>query len=202
MDMHLAQGLRRALPALAFAFLTSAYTSAMKNPEIKHNPTPKKRYDITLTVDGAPGPFDSISGFVEYKVANDECVPLQPISGATIAPEEKVPVVFKHEKDNIYIGTIYADLMQDEDYFGLGICHWQVVAASAVLKNNAVEFSPAIFHKDITAQHAVSTYFVKGDYTDSTKPHSAFGTTNRSLFQPESRTDLFTVTLAAKEDFQ
>ena len=200
--MYLAQGLRRALPMLALAFLTSAYASAMKTPDIKHNPTPKKRYAITLTVDSAPGPFDSITGFVEYKVANDECVPLEPVSGATIAPEEKVPVVFRHEKDGVYIGTIYTDLMQDEDYYGLGVCHWQVVAASALLKNNAVEFSPAIFHKDITAQHAVSTYFVKGDYADNTKPHSAFGTTNRSLFQPESRTDLFTVTLAAKEDFQ
>lgn len=200
--MYFAQGLRRALPVLALAFLTTAHASAMKTPEIKHNPTPKKRYDITLTVDGAPGPFDSITGFVEYKVANDECVPLEPVSGATIAPEEKVPVVFKHETGNVYIGSIYADLMQDEDYYGLGMCHWQVVAASAVLKNNAVEFSPAIFHKDIEAQHAVSTYFVKGDYVDNTNPHSAFGTTNRSLFQPESRTDLFTVTLAAKEDFQ
>lgn len=200
--MYLVQGLRRTLPVLALAFLTSAYTSAMKNPEIKHNPTPKKRYDITLTVDGAPGPFDSITGFVEYKVANDECVPLEPVSGATIAPEEKIPVVFKHEKGDVYIGTIYADLMQDEDYYGLGVCHWQIVATSAVLKNKAVEFSPAIFHKDITAQHAVPTYFVKGDYADNAKPHSAFGTTNRSLFQPESRTDLFTVTLAAKEDFQ
>lgn len=200
--MYLAQGLRRALPMLALAFLTSAYTSAMKNPEIKHNPTPKKRYDITLTVDGAPGPFDSITGFVEYKVVNDECVPLEPVSGATIAPEEKVPVVFKHAQGNTYTGAIYADLIQDEDYYGLGVCHWQVVAASAVLKNKAVEFSPAIFHKDIAAQHAVPTYFVKGDYTDNAKPHSAFGTTNRSLFQPESRTDLFTVTLAAKEDFQ
>ncbi|BDU18549.1 hypothetical protein [Dyella sp. GSA-30] len=200
--MYYAQGLRRALAVLAFGFLTSAYATAMKNPAIKHNPTPKKRYDITLTVDGAPGPFDSITGFVEYKVTNDECVPLEPVSGATIAPEEKVPVVFKHEAGNVYIGAIYADLMQDEDYYGLGICHWQVVAASAVLKNNAVEFSPAIFHKDIEAQHTVPTYFVKGDYTDNTKPHSAFGTTNRSLFQPESRTDVFTVTLAAKEDFQ
>jgi hypothetical protein len=200
--MYLAQGLRRTLPVLALALLTSAYASAMKNPEIKHNPTPKMRYAITLTVEGAPGPFDSITGFVEYKVVNEECVPLQPVSGATIAPEEKVPVTFRREKDGIYVGTIYADLMQDEDYYGLGVCHWQVVAASALLKNKAVEFSPAIFHKDITAQHAVSTYFVNSDYTDNTTTHSAFGTTNRSLFQPESRTDLFTVTLAAKEDFQ
>lgn len=197
-----APGTRRTLLVLVIALLTSAYTSAMKNPEIKHNPAPKKRYDITLTVDGAPGPFDSITGFVEYKVVNEQCVPLEPISGATVAPEEKLPVVFKREKDNVYTGTIYADLMQDEDYYGLGVCHWQVVATSAVLKNKAVEFSPAIFHNDIAAQHSVSTYFVKGDYADAHTPHSAFGTTNRSLFQPESRTDLFTVTLAAREDFQ
>ena len=196
------QGLRRAFPALAVALLTSTYAFAMKNPEIKHNPTPKMRYDITLTVDGAPGPFDSITGFVQYKVANEQCVPLEPVSGATIAPEEKVPVVFKREKDNVYTGTIYADLMQDEDYYGLGVCRWQVVATSAVLKNGVVEFSPAIFHNDITAQHAVPTYFIRGDYADHARPHSAFGTTNRSLFQPESRTDLFTVTLAAREDFQ
>src|ERR1700744_1671442 len=143
--MYLAQGLRRALPMLALAFLTSAYASAMNTPDIKRNPTPKKRYAIPLTVDSAPGPFDSITGFVEYKVANDEFVPLEPVSGATIAPEEKVPGGFRHEKDGVYIGTIYTDLMQDEDYYGLGVCHWKVVAASALLKNNAGEFSPAIF---------------------------------------------------------
>lgn len=192
-------GMRRACAALAIALLTSAYTSVMKTPEIKHNPAPKQRYAITLKVDGAPGPFETVTGFVEYKVANEACVPLEPISGATIAPEQKVPLTFRPAADNAYTATIYADLMQDEDYYGLGICHWQVVAASAVLRHKAVEFSPAIFHKDIAAQHAVATYFVKSDYA-SESPRNAFGTTNRDLFQPPSRNDLFTMTLTAKED--
>jgi|GEM_PF-2561263 len=35
----------------------------MKDPNIKQNPHPEMRSDITLTIQSAPGPFDVVAGF-------------------------------------------------------------------------------------------------------------------------------------------
>lgn len=178
----------------------------MKTPDIKQNPHPTKRYEITLTIKDAPGPFDSVTGFVQYKVSNDKCVPLTPISGATLAPEQRVHLDLKSIGDHVYRGHIYADLLQDEDYFGLGVCHWSVVGTSAILKIKAASLGPAIFSEDIVAQKAVTTYFSNDEYLNAGKAgdreHVVTGSPNRALYGPESRTDLFSITLSSKEDFQ
>ncbi|MHB1057825.1 MAG: hypothetical protein ACYC0F_08085 [Rhodanobacter sp.] len=191
---------------LSIALTTSACSSSMKTPDIKQNPQPKMRYAITLTIQDAPGPFDSIGGFVQYKVSNGHCVPLTPISGATLPPESRVPISFTRVSDKLYKGVIYTDLMQDEDYYNMGVCHWSVVAVSADLKIKAATLSPAIFHDDIVAQKSVNTYFVNNDYFDTNtangKERVVSGSPNRAYYLPASRTDLFSIALAAKEDFQ
>ncbi|MES2312334.1 MAG: hypothetical protein V4566_08575 [Pseudomonadota bacterium] len=191
---------------LSLALISSACGSPMKTPDIKQNPHPKIRYEITMTIQGAPGPFDSINGDVQYGVANDHCVPLQPLSGARLSPDKHVPLVFTRVSGNLYKGTVYADLLQDEDYFGRGTCHWTVVGATAVLKVKTTDFSPAVFHDDIVAQKPVATYFANGDYLAATKNSGdervIAGSPNRALYGSESRTDLFSITLTAKEDFQ
>jgi hypothetical protein len=191
---------------LSLALITSAYGSSMKNPDIKQKPHPKMRYEITMTIDGAPGPFDSITAFVQYKVSNDRCVPLTAISGATLPPERRFPIALTRVSDTVYKSVIYADLMEDENYYGLGVCHWAVVAASADMKIKGTSLSPAIFHDDIVAQKSVATYFVNSDYLDSSDANDQerliSGNTDRAFYQPASRTDLFSIALAAKEDFQ
>lgn len=51
------------------------------------------RYEITMAIQGAPGPFDAVSGFVQYKVSNDHCVPLTRVIGATHPRGELGPPV-------------------------------------------------------------------------------------------------------------
>lgn len=191
---------------LSLALITSAYGSPMKTPDIKQNPHPRMRYEITLIIQGAPGPFDSINGSVHYGVANDHCVPLEPLSGARLSPDKHIPLVFTRVSGNLYKGTLYADLLQDEDYYGRGTCHWAIVGATAVFKVKSTDFSPAVFHDDIVAQKPVTTYFANGDYFEAAKnggdERVVAGSPNRALYGPESRTDLFSITLAAKEDFQ
>jgi hypothetical protein len=179
----------------------------MNTPDIKQNPHPRMRYEITVTIQDAPGPFDSINGDVQYGVANDDCVPLQPFSGAQLSPDKHVPLVFTRVSGNLYKATMYADLLLDEDYYGRGVCHWSIVGASADLRIKDGALSPAIFHDDIMAQKPVTTYFANGDYLAATKKSSGderaiFGSPNRALYGSDSRTDLFSITLAAKEDFQ
>src|ERR1700749_441278 len=104
---------KAALAALSFTDY-SACGVAMNKPDVKLNPQPRMRYEITIKVDNAPGPFDRVEGVIDYRVSNENCVPLTPVTGATVAPEKRVPIVLPHSGGNIYKGEIYADLLQDE----------------------------------------------------------------------------------------
>ena len=190
---------RMGLTLLLALTSTTAFGSPMKTPEIKQNPHPQKRYELTLSIEGAPGPFDSITGTVHYKVQNERCVPATPVSGATLAPERNVPIEFVRVSDHEYKGTLYVDLLQDEDYYGMGVCHWAVNTAWATLRIKGVEFSPAMDSRELLAQKPVPTYFVRSEYFNSSDERSAFGTPNRALFQPATRTDIFSMTLTARE---
>lgn len=186
---------------LSLALITSACGSSMKKTDIKQNPHPKMRYEITMKIEGAPGPFDAVTGYVQYKVENDRCVPLQPISGATLAPEKSVPLVLRRVTDQLYTSTFYVDLLQDEDYYGLGVCHWAVVAAQVDLQRGSIDFSPDLFKDDIFSQKSISRYFSNHSYHDPQSQGVDSGNAHKLDFGSEAN-ETFSVTLSAKEDFR
>jgi len=185
--------------ALCLALTSTACGTSMKNPDIKQNPHPKQRYDITLKIDGAPGPFDAITGSVDYRVSNGRCVPLTPISGATLEPEKNVPLVFTRVSDNVYKGTLYIDLFLDEDYYGLGVCHWDVVAAGIDLTIGKLDFSPSIFLDDIKSGKPVIRYFSRRAYLEYRNTSLVdIGNAHRDDFK-EDAPHTFSTTLTAEE---
>jgi len=191
---------------LCIALITSALGAPMKKPDIKQNSHPTMRYALTVTVDGAPGPFDAVSGSIDYKVSNDRCVPLTPISGATITPENHAAIALTHVSDHVYTGTIYADLMQDENYYGMGVCHWTAVAAAVAFKIHNVSFSPAISLDEIVAQKSVTRFFSNRSYLAAGKGEADMGPVDTgepraAAYKPELQAQLFSITLSAREAF-
>lgn len=181
---------------ITFSFSACGYS--MKNPDIKQNPHPTQRYDITLTVAGAPGPFDSISGSVDYQVSNGRCVPLTPISGATVVPQKNVPITLTRVADNVYKGVVYADLFQDEDYYGLGVCHWEVVAAGAELQVRSLIFSPSLYWADMKSGVAVPRYFSGHAYRNYHGDRLIdIGNEHREDFKLDAA-DVFSITMQAQ----
>jgi hypothetical protein len=187
---------------LLLVLSTPACGASMKTPDIKQNPHPKMRYEITMTIDGAPGPFDSIEGYVQYEVRNGRCVPLAQGSGATLVPVKNIPLVFTRVSDAVYKGTLYVDLMQDEDYYGLGVCHWTVAGAGANPKVKNVVFSPGITPDEILSQAKATRYFSDRSYFNDGMEGIDTGNAHRSDFKPEAQAKVFSITLAAREDFQ
>ena len=185
-----------ALAALSFTAY-SAYGAAMNKPDVKLNPQPRMRYEITIKVANAPGPFDRVEGVVDYRVSNDNCVPLTPVTGATVAPEKRVPVVLTHSGGNVYTGEIYGDLLQDEDYYGKGICHWSVVAASANLFVKQVDFSAPLFHDDLLRGKPVTRYYSNRSYATTRVERLDTGETDRSQYQDEANST-FSITVRAE----
>lgn len=200
---------RTPLPRLAclaalLSLTFSAYGASMKKPDIKLNPNPRMRYEITATVKGAPGTFDSMGGHVDYKVVNPACVPLTPFSGATVEPQKALPVVYERVSDGVYKGVVYVDQVQDEDYFGLGVCHWSIVGVTADFHHGKVNFSPGIDVKDILAGADVVHYFSFKSYENAQKSYGNedegridIGDRSKSAYDEPERT--FSITLEAVE---
>jgi hypothetical protein len=178
----------------------SAYGAAMNQPDIKLNPHPRMRYEITVKVDGAPGPFDRIEGSVDYKVSNPACVPLTKVTGATVAPEKRVPLTLHPAGGNVYKGEVFVDLLVDEDYFGLGVCHWALVGASADLFAKQVDFSPAIYKDELLTGKAVTRYFANGSYVDADMQRVDIGENTPTAYKDPAHT--FSITLKAEEKRQ
>ena len=190
----------RVKPSLIIATVLSllsphAYGASVTKPDVKLNPDPRMSYEITATVTGAPGTFESVEGSVDYKVTNLASVPVTHGSGATVEPQKRVPVVFKRVAAGVYKGVVHLDQIQDEDYFGLGVCHWSIVGTSVDFHHDQVNFSPAIYLDDILNGTNFVRYFSIKSYENASRDRIDIGAPSKSAYDEPSRT--FAITLKA-----
>ncbi|RST44899.1 hypothetical protein [Variovorax sp. DXTD-1] len=177
----------------------------MKKPDIKLNPQPKMRYELTLSVQDAPGPFESVTGFMQYEVQNEqECVPADAISGHHQRLSIDPDIEFKRVGDSqTYKGTVYLDFVQDSDYYGLGVCRWKMVGFSGVMKAGEVTFNPFISGEQIAKLQSKTEYFPKSYFGDPSVIKGAHvGGSRLDDSVTRYRDEFFSTTLTAKEDFQ
>ncbi|MGH8159819.1 MAG: hypothetical protein ACREPQ_17005 [Rhodanobacter sp.] len=174
-----------------------------KNP--KKNPHPKERYEITFTIRDAPGPFDSITASAAYEISNKDCVPTQPISGANPSPSPIISFDVTHVNTNTYRGYVYLDLLQDEDYYGLGVCHWALTSAGPDIKVRNVNFGGSLDSGEIAGQKTVIWYQWKPYYNNppasaSSSSPLAAGVPLSVYEQSKDKSKYFSVELTARKD--
>ncbi|CAB3759123.1 MULTISPECIES: hypothetical protein [Burkholderia] len=173
--------------AVALLILAACTRTAMsREPAFRLNPHPSRPYEITVTVKDAPAPFDSIGIHVLYQVVNDRCIRVLRGSGATPVLERSVPVELTRVGGNRYTGTMFADLMQDEDYFGLGTCHWTVESANAEARINRLVLSTGVMPADSGAPASVERFFSNRSFVDSQRSRVSIGNARRSDFGPDA----------------
>ena len=172
----------------------------MKTPDIKHSPNPKMRYEISVSIKDPPGAFDTVQASADYDVDNPRCVPLSEGSGATLAPEKSVPVALTRSSDNVYTGIVYLDILQDEDYYGLGVCHWKMTSVSAYLGVGKLAMTTVLPLDDVLSQTPRLQYFSNRSYALSGVQRVDTGNVRRTDFEGEAG-QTFSVSLVAKEDF-
>ena len=174
--------------------------------DYKLNPNPKQRYDITMTIGNAPGSFASMEGLVQYDVSNRQCLPPPDSNpgGYSAHMTRHVPFVLTRVSETHYTGTVFADLMLDEDYHGRGVCHWKLIQARVHMKATGADgetlFIPSLPVEDLLSESAVTTYFWKGYYprTDVENfPES--GDTSLDNVPADKKGDFFTISLTPKE---
>lgn len=176
-----------------------------KPPVPKRNPHPTA-YEITMTIEGAPGPFDVVDGVMQYETAlNDPCLPrLGGMSGTRMRLKERVPVRWEPQGNGVYRGVAYTDLFLDEDYFDLGVCRWSMIEARVELRasrgKDDTTYFDGLSRADLEAGRSRTFYFWSGLY-----PSAAPGDINQpgqedlSTFKPDARDQLFKVTLSSRK---
>jgi hypothetical protein len=160
--------LRRTLTALVLALTLTTGCSMThgdpKNP--KKNPHPVKRYEVIATAD-APGPWDSVSGRVFFDVVNLACTPEDKFLGVHAKPQD-VAIDFEMTRvdEKTWKGSFYRDAMMDEDYYELGVCHWDATSVSAGFTAQGIDFSSDALMDRFLHKNSQTEYFKKSSYGD------------------------------------
>ncbi|HZF97240.1 MAG TPA: hypothetical protein VEY92_03160 [Pseudoxanthomonas sp.] len=204
-SLWLAPGLMLSLSACHFPTLSG------KNTMVEHtlNPQPKHAYEITMTFADAPGPFASMLGLVQYDVVTQECLspPKDNPGGAGMHMTRHVPFEVTRVSDVEYRGTVYADGILDEEYYGRGICRWQLTQARVHLKATGAEeetlFNASISAEPLLAEKTEKIYFLKASYPRH--PQSTLddfpdsGQPDIENLPPQfTEKDFFTITITSK----
>lgn len=164
----------------------------------KKNPHPIERFEVTATAD-APGPWDSVKGYITYEVANPECVPRGSFTGGQNVPNTGYDIDMKRVDNKTWRGYFYRDALQDSDYFGLGACHWDVTSVGTVFVVRNETFSSSFLLQDFHDGPRID-YFKKSAYGDPTQIR--YGAPGYSAQRPEYKQDpgaFFPVTISVKE---
>ena len=173
----------------------------MTDLNIRRNPAPQQRYEVTLEIKDAPGPFEVVEGFMQYEVRDDQCVPKDPVSGAhPQRPKQTIPAQYERVTENTYRATIYTDLLLDDDYFGLGLCPWKLVATRAALRAKAAyetRFVTDLSLDELKRQQRKFLYFPKSEYSTPNLGYPAFGI-GPEMLRPEHSSAKFTITMTAR----
>jgi hypothetical protein len=183
-------------------------------PEYRKNPQAKQAYRITMTIENAPGPFAHMLGLAQFDVVNPECLPPpkdNPGGHTSPIPTEGVEIPLERVSDNTWTGVVYADQMLDEDYYGRGVCHWQLIQAQVQLKatgaKDETKFVPSFDNEKLLSGASETVHFNKISYPrfreeePSEYESVSFGQTDRSRFGPSIKDeDLFTVTFTSRKE--
>ena len=179
----------------------------MQTPDIQRNPHPKMRYEITIVIKDAPGPFDSAEGYISYEIINEKCAPFEKLAGIYRTPPSQHPSFpLTRIGDNEYKGIFYIDLLHDEDYYGLGVCHWKLSSVGVRLNVGGMFFTSYMDVGQIISGKPWAQYFYRSDYSVDARVGDAplpgiLGTPSTDYLEkyPEKR---FEISMSAREDFE
>lgn len=171
----------------------------------KLNPAPKQAYTLIATVKDAPGTFEKMAATAQYDVTNEnECGHINRSSGTAERITSNESFVLEKVSDTEYRGTFYLDLMQDDDYYGRGVCHWELMEARIVLQATGApgetQFVAGLRMENLLENTPRTLYFTRRGYPARDMPdYPDFGSVDPTRYHTHLQKDLFSITLHAEE---
>lgn len=175
--------------------------TAIPEFDVRANASARKEYAIVVAFGGLPGPIADVRATADYAVDNVECVPPLLLSGARLRPEHSLELHPQSIDTNRYGLTVHTDALRDEDYFGMGVCHWSMQWATVRFRSATTEFVGAIAIDRIESGTPVVLHYLVSDYERAPEPSSIVFGEETDLFTAEAG-PRFTVTLTPSEASQ
>ncbi|MEA0622900.1 hypothetical protein VDP73_22360, partial [Xanthomonas campestris pv. campestris] len=148
----------------------------------------------------------SFSWYGSVGAGHKQCTPIEPIAGVwSKSKEDGIPIHFKKINESTYVATIYADGMVDSDYYGKGVCRWELTSADVSLratgKHEETRFQPGIYKDKLLSGEPEVTYFWSGGYPkDEMDNYPDSGHSDPTQFKESLRNQLFKVTLLSTKE--
>nr|WP_100050089.1 hypothetical protein [Stenotrophomonas geniculata] len=172
----------------------------------KLNPSPQQGYELVLTLKDAPGPFAVVEGVAQYDARNyAACGRILPATGTAGRITSQEPVELRKVGENEYRGTFYLDRMQDEEYYGRGVCHWTLTGVGAMLRATTGEadtrFLTFIDKERMEAGNPLTRFYPRADYPqiEEIKGYGASGEEDPSSYRTDLRDALFSITTTVQK---
>ncbi|HDS1510019.1 hypothetical protein I5U67_03055 [Stenotrophomonas maltophilia] len=172
----------------------------------KLNPAPKQGYELVLTLKDAPGPFAVVEGVAQYDARNyAACGRIVPATGTAGRITSQEPIALRQVDKNEYRGTFYLDRMQDEDYYGRGVCHWTLTGVGAMLRATTGEadtrFLTFVDKERMDAGSQVTRHYPRADYPriEEITGYGASGEEDPSSYRADLRNALFSTTTTVQK---
>lgn len=167
------------------------------------NPSPKDAREFRVVVKNPPVRFTETSASVQYDVVNaTECGKKNRISGALPGIRSSESVKLTKVSDTEFKGVVYGDLIQSEDYFGEGVCRWEMVQASVGFRASGDPFATwlvaSLDADDIGKNVTQTTYFWSGYYPNAEIDNYAdFGNPSLDHVADAEKSEFFEVVMTS-----
>ena len=174
------------------------------------NPHPKQAYRLRIKINDAPGPLKLMRNMSVGYGARDCSYIINHIEGASANPEKKVRAETRKLAEFEYEAIIYADAVQDEDYFGEGICHWKPegfglgFTATGSQDETVFNFGDAL--DNLIEKKILTKYYWKWSYPYSRREDGTlysdsvdFGIVSPEIYSAEQHKEMFTITVTLEE---
>lgn len=198
MSMHSAA---RANPPQAPSLFTAPAPVAA--PVVKLNPHARDGHVLSFHFDDLPQALTQVTATADFQVANVECVPVdygKAIGGVRLAPRHSLPLSLNRGDDGRYVAIVHVDALLDEDYYGLGVCRWELTTATVHFHSPSTHFVGGLKAERLIAGGETVQYYLTRDLAH--KPRSmdyVYGETAADFYQPSAGPQFTLVLNAHKE---
>jgi hypothetical protein len=166
--------------------------------DVRQKTSPKQQHDVVFTFNGLPDAISDVTATADYAVDNIECVPPHVGSGARLRPEHSLSLVLQRIDRNKYATTVYADAIEDEDYYRLGVCKWSLNWTTLRFHSATTAFVGAIAMDQMQAGKPLVLHYLVSDFQNKPDPETAVFGEENDIFTAEAGSR-FTLTVFASE---
>ncbi len=167
------------------------------------NPAPKRTYVLTLRFAGLPDALQDVAATADFEVDNRDCVPYdfsRAVGGVRLPPRHSVALELKKVDATTYVARLHEDALQDEDYYGLGVCTWALNTATVHFRSIATRFVGGMPADRVVAEAEVVDHYLVRDFAQKPAPMDVVFGEETADFYPTSAGPQFTLTLSARKE--